>query len=318
MLKFLLASMRFAVLGSGAVGGYYGAKLIRAGHEVIFIARGAHLQAIRERGLEIRSPQLGDFIVQARAEPDTAQIGPVDVVIVAVKTYDNGTALPLMAPLLGAGTSVLTLQNGVDSVDEVAAVAGRAPVIGGTTYIATALSAPGVIEQTGTHRRIVFGEVFGALPRSTDRIRRIHDALAGADIQADAVEDGRIPIWEKFIFLVPLAGFTGAARLPIGPVWDDPFTRSRFLEHCLEVERVARAEGVNVAADTAARISKYIEGIPGTMRSSLLIDLSQGKRIEVEALHGALVRRAARAGVPVPITATLYAVLKLWEYPPSP
>lgn len=308
--------MRFAVLGSGAVGGYYGAKLIRSGHDVTFIARGAHLEAIRTHGLEIRSPKLGNFTVHARAESDTNRIGPVDVVIVAVKTYDNRTALPLIAPLLGAGTSVLTLQNGVDSVDEVAATVGHDAVIGGTTYLATALSAPGVIEQTGTHRRIVFGEVFGALPRTTDRVRRIHEALVASDIQAEMVGDGRIPIWEKFIFLVPLAGFTGASRLAIGPVWADPFTRSRFLENCMEVERVARAEGVNVAAETADRIRAYIEGIPGTMRSSLLIDLSQGKRIEVEALQGSVVRRAARVGVPVPITETLYAVLKLWAEPP--
>ena len=309
--------MRFAVLGSGAVGGYYGARLARAGHDVTFIARGAHLEAIRARGLEIRSPQLGDFMVRARAEADTARIGPVDVVIVAVKTYDNVAALPLIQPLLGPGTCVLTLQNGVDSVDEVAGIAGRNAVIGGATYIATALAAPGVIEQTGTHRRIVFGETFGPLPRMTDRVHRIHRALADADIQAEAVEDGRTPIWEKFIFLVPLAGFTGASRLPIGPVWSDGFTRQRFLENCLEIERVARAEGVSVSADTTTRITSYIEGIPGTMRSSLLIDLSQGKRIEVEALQGAVVRRAARAGVPVPITETLYAVLKLWEHPPS-
>jgi 2-dehydropantoate 2-reductase len=158
---------------------------------------------------------------------------------------------------------------------------GEAAVIGGPTYIATALSAPGLIEQTGTHRRIVFGEVFGALPRMTDRVRRIHEALAGADIQAEAVEDGRVPIWEKFIFLVSLAGFTGAARLPIGPVWADSVIRAQFLEGCREVEQVARAEGVPVAQDIIQRIATYIEAIPGTMRSSLLIDLSQGKRIEV-------------------------------------
>lgn len=310
--------MRFAILGSGAVGGYYGAKLARAGQDVTFVARGAHLEAMRTRGLQVRSPQLGDFLVNAKAESDTERVGPVDVVIVAVKTYDNDTALPRIRPLLGPGTSVLTLQNGVDSIDEVAQVAGKDAVIGGTTYIATALAAPGVIEQTGTYRRIVLGEVFGVLPRLSDRVRQIQEALLAADIQAEAVEDGRVPIWEKFIFLVPLAGFTGAARLPIGPVWKDPFTRSRFLANCVEVEEVARAEGVKVGGDTATRISAYIEGIPGTMRSSLLIDLSQGKPIEVEALQGSVVRRAARAGVPVPITETLYAVLKPWARPPSP
>jgi 2-dehydropantoate 2-reductase len=207
---------------------------------------------------------------------------------------------------------VLSLQNGVESVGELAAIVGEAPLLGGTTYIATALIEPGVIEQTGTHRRIVFGEVFGNLPRMTERVETIRDVLAAADIIVEAVGDGRVPIWEKFIFLVPLAGFTGGARLPIGPVWGDPFIRARFLDNCREIERLARAEGVPVAADIVERISPYVEAIPGTMRSSLLIDLLQGKRIEVEALHGAVVRRAERLGVPVPITSTLYALLKPW------
>lgn len=307
--------MRFAILGSGAVGGYYGARLARAGHDVTFIARGAHLEAIRTRGLEVRSPALGDFTVRAAAEQDTAKVGPVDVVVFAVKAYDNGTALPLVKPMIGPSTTVLTLQNGVDSVTELASIVGEPAVLGGTAYIATALSAPGVIDQTGTHRRIAFGEVFGPLPRTSERVQRIHEALAGADIQSEPAGDGRVAIWEKFIFLVSLAGFTGGARLPIGPVWGDPFIREQFLEGCREVERLARAEGVPVARDVIDRIGAYIDGIPGTMRSSLLIDLSQGKRIEVEALHGSVVRRAARAGVPAPIMSTLYALLKLWADP---
>jgi 2-dehydropantoate 2-reductase len=174
-----------------------------------------------------------------------------------------------------------------------------------------------VIEQTGTHRRIVFGEVFGDLPRVSARVRVLHDALSSADIQSEAVDDGRVPIWEKFIFLVTLAGFTGAARLPIGPLWGDPEIREGFLDGCREIERVARAEGVPVSSDVIDRITTYISAIPGTMRSSLLIDLSQGKRIEVEALQGSIVRRAARAGVPVPIMSTLYALLKSYaEGPP--
>ncbi len=306
--------MRFAILGSGAVGGYYGARLARAGHDVTFIARGAHLAAIRERGLEVRSP-LGDFVARGRAEEDTSRVGAVDVAIVAVKTYDNPSALPLLLPLVGPDTAILTVQNGIDSPSDVAAIVGEAPVIGGTTYIATALEAPGLIVQTGTHRRIVFGEVFGALPRTTDRVRRLHEALAGADIQAEAVADGRVPIWEKFIFLATLAGFTGAARLPIGAVWAEPVTRARFLEASAEVAAVARAEGIPVAADVLDRIPPYVASIPPSMRSSLLIDLSQGKRIEVEALQGAVVRRGAKAGVPTPIMSTLYAVLKPHEVP---
>ena len=302
--------MRIAVLGSGAVGGYYGAKLARAGHDVTFIAHGAHLAAIRERGLQIKSPALGDFTVHSRAEEHPAQVGPVDLILVAVKAYDNETALPLISPMLGEQTSVLTLQTGVDSVSEVAEIAGDAAVIGGTTYIATALAAPGVIEQTGAHRRVVFGEVFGTLPRMSDRVAAIHEALAGADIQSEPVPDGRVPIWEKFIFLVSLAGFTGASRLPIGPLWADPVIRERFLDGCREIERLAQAERVPVAPDVIQKIQVYVDALPGTMRSSLLIDLAQGKRIEVEALQGSVVRRAAAVGVSVPIMKTLYAVLR--------
>jgi 2-dehydropantoate 2-reductase len=302
--------MRVAILGSGAVGGYYGAKLARAGHDVTFIARGRHLAAIRERGLAVRSPMLGDFTVRATAEEDTREVGPVDLVLVAVKAYDNPTALPLLRPLVGPSTSVLTVQNGVDSVREVAAITGEGHVLGGTTYIATALSAPGVIDQTGTHRRIVFGEVFGELPRASDRGAAILEALLAADIQAEVTGDGRVPIWEKFIFLASLAGFTGATRLPIGPVWADPFIRDRFLDGCREIEAIARAEGIDVARDRIEQIKFYVSTLPGTMRSSLLIDLSQGKKIEVEALLGSVVRRAAKAGVPAPIMSTLYAVLK--------
>src|SRR5262245_940190 len=207
--------MKFAILGSGAVGGYYGARLARAGHDVTFIARGAHLAAIRERGLQVKSAALGDFVAHGRAEEDTTKVGPVDVVVVAVKTYDNATALPLIPPMLGESTVVLTVQNGVDSARDVATVVGEERTLGGTTYIATALEGPGLIVQTGTHRRIVFGEVFGGLPRLTDRATAIGDALAGADIEGGAVADGRVPIWEKFVFLASLAAFTGAARLPI-------------------------------------------------------------------------------------------------------
>jgi 2-dehydropantoate 2-reductase len=304
--------MKFAIVGSGAVGGYFGAKLARAGQDVVFIARGAHLQAIRERGLQIRSPMLGDFTVSAPAEDDTRNVGPVDVVLFAVKAYDNESAVPLVAPLVGPETTILPLQNGVESAGELAARYGERAVLAGVTYVATALTGPGLIDQTGTHRRIVFGEAFGELPRLTPRVSALQQVLAEADIQAEAVADGRVPVWEKFIFLVSLAAFTGAARLPIGPLWGDPVIRAAFLEGCREIERLAHAEGVPVATDVIARISTYVEGIPGSMRSSLLIDLSQGKRIEVEQLQGAVVRRAAALGVPVPTIAALYAVLKPW------
>jgi 2-dehydropantoate 2-reductase len=202
--------MKIAVLGSGAVGGYYGALLARADHDVVFIARGAHLDAISSKGLRVRGP-LGDWLVPARAEHDTGVVGPVDLVLFAVKTYDNDTALPLLRPLVGKSTIVVTLQNGVDSPDAVAEVVGRPHVVGGAAYIATALSAPGVIDQTGTYRRIAFGEVFEHRGAVTPRVAALHAAFITADIQSEPAADGRVPLWEKFTYLAPFAGMTGAA-----------------------------------------------------------------------------------------------------------
>jgi 2-dehydropantoate 2-reductase len=309
--------MRFAILGSGAVGGYFGAKLARSGQDVTFVARGAHLEAIRAKGLEVRSAKLGDFTVQAAAESDTARIGPVDVVIVSVKAYDNATALPMLKPLVGPDTAVLTLQNGVDSCDEVAAASGAPHVLGGTTYVATALEAPGLIVQTGVHRAIIFGEVFGEdLSRITPRVQSIADIMAAADIHVTPVADARVPIWDKFVYLAAFSGFTGASRLAIGHIWKYPHVRETFYAASREIAAIARAEGVTISGNRFDTLREYMDNLPPTTRSSLLIDLEQGKRIEVEALQGAAVRRAARHGVPVPIMSALYALLKPWENGP--
>jgi 2-dehydropantoate 2-reductase len=300
--------MHFAIVGAGAVGGFYGAKLVQAGHRVTFIARGSHLAAMRADGLRIESP-LGDFRVPVEATGDAASVGQVDVAVLAVKTYDNRTALPLLRPLVGEHSIALTLQNGVDSSGEVAEVIGRERVLGGATYVATALVSPGVIVQTGTHRRIVFGEVFGQAASITPRVARIGEVLSGADIQSEPVADARVPLWEKFIYLAPFAGFTGAARLPAGAIWGAEPSREQFLAAVQEVTAVALAEGIAVGADLRDRIVGYMDALPPATRSSLLIDLSQGKPIEVEALLGAVVRRAKALGLAVPVMSTLYAVL---------
>ena len=299
------------MLGSGAVGGYFGAKLARSGQDVTFIARGAHLDALRARGMQVRSTQLGDFAAHAPAESDPARIGPVDVVIVAVKAYDNDTAYPLIAPMLGPETAVLTLQNGVDNVDQLARLIGPERILGGTTYVATALEAPGLIVQTGVHRSIIFGEVFGARGLSA-RVQAIADVMAPADIQVRPVADARTPLWDKFVYLVPFSGFTGSARLPIGYLWQYPDVREMYYAAAREVAAIAVAEGVTLSADRWETLREYMDNIPPTTRSSLLIDLEQGKRIEVEALQGAALRRAAAHGLAAPIVASLYAVLKPW------
>ena len=301
--------MRVAILGSGAVGGYFGAKLSRAGHDVTFIARGAHRDAIRARGLSVRSP-LGDFVVRAPAEDDPATVGVVDLVLFAVKTYDNDTALPMLRPLAGQDTVVLPLQNGVEAADRVASVVGAERTLGGTTYIATALEAPGLIVQTGLYRRIVVGEWFGAGARVSPRVARLGEGLGGADIQVETAADARVPVWEKFIYLAPLGGLAAAARQPAGVIWHDQALRARFLDGVREVQAVARAEGLRVAEDMIERVTAYMDSVSPEMRPSMLIDLSAGKPIEVEALQGAVVRRGAACGVPTPVMAALYAVLK--------
>jgi 2-dehydropantoate 2-reductase len=310
--------MRIAIVGSGAVGGYFGAKLAQSGQDVTFIARGRHLAAIREGGLRVRSPKLGDFTVRANAEEDTTKVGPVDLALFSVKAYDNASALPLLKPLIGKDTVVLTLQNGVDSVDDVAGVVGEAHVLGGTTYVATALEEPGLIVQTGVHRSIIFGEVFGERGRITPRVQAIVDVMTPADIQITAVPDGRVPIWDKFVYLAPFSGFTGAARLPIGAIWKYPHVQEMFYAAAREVAALAKAEGVEISSNRWDTLREYMDNIPPTTRSSLLIDLEMGKRIEVEALQGAAVRRAEKRGVPMPIINTLYAVLKPWAEGPSP
>jgi 2-dehydropantoate 2-reductase len=304
--------MRVAVVGSGAVGGYFGARLARSGQDVTFIARGAHLAAIRERGLRIESAKLGDFTVQAPAVDDPTRVGHVDVVLFTVKAYDNQTALNLLGPLVSESSVILTLQNGVDSADDVASAVGAERVLGGTTYVATALASPGVIVQTGVHRSIIFGEVFGERGRITPRVQSLADVLNAADILATPVADGRVPIWDKFVYLAPFSGFTGAARLPIGGLWSDPAIRDIFYAGAREVAALAAAEGVTISADRFETLQHYMDNIPPTTRSSLLIDLEFGKAIEVEALQGAALRRAARHELPMPVISTLYAVLKPW------
>jgi 2-dehydropantoate 2-reductase len=301
--------MRFTFIGAGAVGGFYGALLARKGHDVSFVARGAHRDAIARDGLRVDGP-IGDFTVKVRADSDPATLGRADVVVLAVKTYDNAAAIPMIRPLMGPDTVVLSLQNGVDSAEEIAAAIGEPATLGGSTYIATAIEAPGFIRQTGTHKRIVFGEYFGARDRVSERVRAIESVMRSADIDAEAVADARAAVWEKFTYLAPFAAFTGAARLPIGPLWADEAIRPIFIEAVSEVRRVASAHDIPLAADHMEKINVYVARLPPSTRSSLLIDLSQGKRIEVEALQGSVVRRGRNVGVPTPIMAALYAVLK--------
>ena len=244
--------MRVCVVGSGAVGGFYGAKLARAGHDVTFIATGRAPRG-DSRARSGRQESARRLQVTAPAEERLKRSVPVDFVIYAVKSYSNPAALPLLKAVSGDHAVVLTLQNGVDSVGEIEAAIGKGRVLGGATYVAAALTGPGVIEQTGVHRRVVFGETTGDVSRVSDRVQMIDTLFTEADIVSEPVANAWVPLWEKFVYLAPFAGVTGAARLPIGPIWSDPqshdllvaasrrWRRSRKPRAC--VCRAARSSG---------------------------------------------------------------------------
>ena len=301
--------MRICVVGAGAVGGYFGAKMARAGHEVIFMARGAHLEAIRLRGLIVRGPR-DDFRVRTQVEEQGEKVGPVDFVFYAVKTYSNPEALPLLNVVAGDHAVVFTFQNGVDSAPEIERVIGRGRVIGGAAYVATALVEPGVIEQTGQHLRIAFGETTGDLSRVSGRVAMMDTLFREADLASEPAANGWVPLWEKYIYLAPFAAFTAAARQPIGPLWADADTRKLMMAAFKEVEAIARAERVPLRPGVLKRIVAYLDRLDPNVRSSLLIDLQAGKPLEVDALLGSVVRRGLKRRVKTPVMAALYAALK--------
>ncbi len=301
--------MRIAVVGAGGVGGYYGALLARAGNEVALIARGAHLQAIREAGLRVESAS-GTFVVRPRwATADPAEVGPVDMVLFAVKMYDLEEAGLAARPLLGPETVVLPLQNGLDAPDMLGALLGAEHILPAVTYISTTLIAPGVIRQLGPLQRIVFGEADG---RVSPRAERVRDTLAASGIEAVLTADVRTALWSKFVLMVAAGPFAAAVRLPRGRFMAYPETRALYQEALREAVTVARAAGVDLTDDTVERLLQLAERFPREGKPSTLVDVEAGRRLELESLTGALLRHAAAHGVDVPVHRALYALLKPW------
>ena len=298
--------MRIAVFGAGGVGGYYGARLASAGVDVHFIARGAHLEAIRTSGLSIKSANGDLHIHPARVTDDPAAIGPVDLVLVAVKLYD--TDPEDIRPLVGPETAVVSFQNGVMAAETLAAVLGPEHVIGGMTQIISVIVAPGVIAHGGTMARLVFGELDD---RRTPRVEAFHAACAGAGIDAEISADIQADIWSKFVFLAPLSGITALMRLPIGPIRADPRTRALYRRATEEVFAVARAKGIRLADDQVDRHMELVDGLPEDMGSSMLHDLTQGRRLELPWLSGAVVSLGRELGQPTPTHDFIETVLKL-------
>ncbi|MEO5699114.1 MAG: 2-dehydropantoate 2-reductase [Casimicrobiaceae bacterium] len=299
--------MRIAVMGSGGVGGYFGARLAAAGHPVAFIARGAHLAAIRARGLHVTSGK-GDIHVSApTVTDDPSTLAPVDVVLFAVKLWDTEDAARQVAPLVSGGGFVIPFQNGVESMTRVGAVVGPERVLGGTAHIAAKIGAPGVIEHIGTMARLRFGAAWGDAPPVAHELAA---AFRGLDVDAEVVPDITRALWEKFAFLAAFSGITAASRQPIGVVRADPDMRAVFEAAMREAFTVGRARGVALADDYVEGQMRFADGLPQEMKSSLLHDLVAGNRLEAPWLSGAVLRMGREAGVATPVSAALYAAVK--------
>jgi 2-dehydropantoate 2-reductase len=308
--------MRVTVMGSGGTGGYFGGLLARAGEEVTFVARGAHLAAIRAKGLRVRSRLVGDFTVPARATDDPADSGPADLVLFCVKAYDTESAAERLRPAVGPDTVVLPVQNGIDSAERIGRVVGPAHVIAGLAGVSSVVEAPGVIEHRAGPDVIQLGELDG---QPSARTQRIADTLHRAGVKAHVRPDMRVALWEKFVLICGLSGLTALTRLPLGAVLACPETRTLFRQAMEETEAVGRAEGAAVPDGHAERMVQFFEGSDPGIRGSLYYDLAAGRRLEIETLNGTVVRLGRRHGIPTPANFAVYASLKPYAdgAPPS-
>ncbi len=300
--------MRIAVYGAGGVGGYFGGRLAQAGADVHLVARGAHLQALREHGLRVQSVK-GDFTVRVPATDDPAAIGPCDYVLFCVKAFDTDPAAARLGPLLGDDTAVVSLQNGVDNEDKLARAVGGRHVMGGAAFLFAGIGGPGVIVHTGGPASITFGELDG---QASQRTQRLLACCRQAGFGAELSQRIRTVLWAKLAFICAQAGMTAAVRLPVGEIRAVDAAWAAFGRLVAEVAAVAEAEGYPLppaAQERALTMAQAVE--PGSF-SSLHDDLVAGRRMELEALHGFVVRRAAEHGVPVPMSEAVYAILKPW------
>ncbi|QLG61381.1 2-dehydropantoate 2-reductase [Halorarum salinum] len=301
--------MKFAVFGAGGIGAYLGARLADAGHEVHLIARGSHLAALRDEGLHVESVA-GDTTVDLPATDDPADVGPCDHVLFCVKAYDTRAAATDLSPLLGEDTAVVSFQNGVDNERWIAETIGEDHVVGGVAYVFSTIKEPGVVEHTGGPARFVFGELDG---RRTDRIAALDDALSGCDgIDAVLADDVSVELWRKFALICAQAGMTAATRLPLGEIRETDAAWEMYGRIMEEVSAVARAEGVDLPDGTVAEWLEFASGLEPDTYSSLHYDLTHDKRMELDALHGSVVRHASGVGVDAPMNEAVHAILRPW------
>lgn len=298
--------MRIAVVGAGGVGGYFGGRLAEAGVDVTFVARGAHLEAMRTGGLRIISPKGDAHIRRVSVTGDAADIGAVDVVLFAVKLYDVDRALPTLVPLIGPHTVVIPLQNGVDGIALVTAAVGRDHTAGGTCYVSAVISEPGVIRHTAMDH-LIFGELDRTRP---SRLTAFLEACRLANFQSTLSDNIIVDIWTKFVRLSVLSGMTTVTRSPLGVIRDDVELWEMLKTAVREAMAVAHAAGVAVPTTTVEDVANAYSLLPPQTKASMLEDLQRGRRLELPWLSGAVVRIGRELGVSTPTHAFITAVLR--------
>ncbi len=299
--------MRIAIMGTGGVGGYFGARLAASGTDVTFIARGEHLRAMQASGLKILSAK-GDLLVKpAQATDAPSKVGAVDLVMIAVKLWSTEDAVREIAPMVGPNTIVVSFQNGVIALDQLLAAYGRQRVIGGVANIAALIEAPGVIRHNGTMARLIFGELDG---KRSARCEQFAGLCQRAGFDHVLSEDINRTIWEKFVFLASFSGMTSLMRQPIGPIREDAELRTMLRDAIAEVVAVGHAKGVNLPPDQVEKSLAWGDGLPATMVASMRGDLERGNRLELPWLSGTVVKLGAELGVPTPTHKFISLALK--------
>lgn len=301
--------MKVAVYGAGGIGGYFGGRLSKAGADVHLIARGDHLEELQNHGLRVESVH-GDFAADLSATKDPADIGPCDYVLFCVKSYDTTKVARQLDPLID-DTAVISLQNGVTNEERIATEIGRDHVVGGVAYIFSTIREPGTIEHTGSPARIIFGELDGS---PTDQVERFLEYCERADgMEGVLSEDIWHELWSKYTFICAQSGVTAAIRLPIGEIREVEASWELFTDILYEVANVAAAEGVIISEETLDEWIDFAHDVDPGAYSSLHYDMTHGKRMELEALHGTVVRKADEHGVDVPATRAVYEILRPWQ-----
>jgi len=299
--------MRIAFMGSGGLGGYFGARLCKGGADVHFIARGKHLQAMQSEGLRIEGPD-PIHIARVDATDDPGEVGVVDFVMLCVKLWDTDAALHQIRPMVGSGTTIISFQNGVLKDQYLRAAYPASQIMGGVGYVATTIDRPGVIRQTGPMQRLLFGEFDSSLSRRGEALLEV--SLAGG-IKAELSESILREIWQKYVFLVGLSGTTTTIRKPIGPIRENPQTRAFLHEVMREVVAVGRAHGVDLPEDYAEVRLKLADDVAHDMTSSMHHDLERGNPLEIRWLSGGVVELGREKGVPTPLNRAIADILAL-------